>query len=363
MHSVRILADDLTGALDAAAPFAAAGAPLPVRWQPDGFGGAGSFAHDSESRDRMVDLRPALAALAEADVAFKKIDSLLRGTTLDEIRACVASDRFRSVVIASAFPDQNRITRDGRQLWRPGSGDSWRPTEADLRTVDLPTGRIGVGARDLVGDGVFLCDAVSAEDLDGVVEAGRRLPPPVLWIGTAGLARALAGPGHPPQPPRGPLLVLVGSHHPVTLGQMDVLAGAHPDAVIRLGLDDPPADALQAVAARSENGPAAALVFALADGTGAATAGPLFDRVFEDLPQHVVRPATLLVTGGSTLHRLVRRLGAERLMVEGEWRAGIPISTLTGCAWAGTRVVSKSGGFGSSDVLLDLIRDLEEFQT
>jgi len=47
---LRIVADDLTGALDTAAPFAAAGGPLPVRWNPAAQGG--SYALDTETRER-----------------------------------------------------------------------------------------------------------------------------------------------------------------------------------------------------------------------------------------------------------------------------------------------------------------------
>ena len=74
MPEVRILADDLTGALDAGAPFAAASEPLPVRWPPAAPPECGSFAYDSESRDG-GDIRSLIEVLPGPGVAFKKIDS------------------------------------------------------------------------------------------------------------------------------------------------------------------------------------------------------------------------------------------------------------------------------------------------
>ena len=73
-----------------------------------------------------------LGALRGADLACKKIDSLLRGRTVDEIAACLESGDFASAVIAPAFPAQQRITRGGRQYWRPTATTEWQPVEVDL---------------------------------------------------------------------------------------------------------------------------------------------------------------------------------------------------------------------------------------
>ena len=74
----------------------------------------------------------------------------------------------------------------------------------------------------IAGRGFFLCDATAEEDLDAIVARRPRLAGPLLWIGTAGLARALAGPRRRPRPTAlpAPLLLVIGSHHPVTLAQV-----------------------------------------------------------------------------------------------------------------------------------------------
>ena len=359
MTRARIVADDLTGALDAAAPFAAPGSPLPVLWSREvAAARSGSFALDTESREgaTLGRLEDALPLLAGAEVALKKIDSLLRGNTLAEIGLCLESRRFASVVVAPAFPAQQRITQGGRQLWRKAGSDPWQPVAADLR-LDGVSHAAKPGEIEGEGEGAFLCDAGSEADLDAIVAAARRLAPPLLWVGTAGLARALAGaPRSLPQDelPR-PLLVVIGSHHPVTLAQVETLAEVRPQAVVRLGLDEDPDSALARIRQMLREEGAAALILTVPDGTGAHVAAPVFDRAFARAATLLPPPASLIVSGGATLHRLVQVLDARALLCEGEIFPGIAGSTLEGGRWNGARVVSKSGGFGSAEVLTRLI--------
>jgi D-threonate/D-erythronate kinase len=356
---VRIVADDLTGALDAAAPLVGLAGPLPVSWgEGPAIDAGGSFALDSESRERPAPAERWLAALRGADLAFKKIDSLLRGRTVDEITACLDSGYFASAVIAPAFPAQQRITRDGRQYWRPAPTAAWQPVEvelmAELRRRGLPV-RHARSSGDVAGRGLFLCDAVDEDDLAAIVHAGRGLSAPVLWIGTAGLARALAGPSAPvgPTPVPTPLLLVIGSHHPVTLAQIGQLAAHAPDAAATIRLDTADlAAAIEGLAAALAAEGRAALVFALPDGTGAEIAGPLFDRVTALAIERVRPPRCLVVTGGATLFRLARVLEARSLLVTGELMPGIAVSRFEGGRWPGATVLSKSGAFGAPDLLV-----------
>jgi uncharacterized protein YgbK (DUF1537 family) len=84
----RLLADDLTGALDSAARFVPLTGPLPVVWRdtdvPEG------AAIDSGTRDLAEDaaysrIKRFAPLLQGADIAFKKIDSLLRGHVAMEL--------------------------------------------------------------------------------------------------------------------------------------------------------------------------------------------------------------------------------------------------------------------------------------
>lgn len=362
MAVIRIMADDLTGALDAAAPFALAQGPLPVLWRAERLP-AGSFAFDSESRTvRRADWASCLrASAAGAELCFKKVDSLMRDRTATEIIECWQSGLFQSLVIAPAFPAQQRITRHGRHYWRPSARGRWRLLPCDLRQSFARRGLalpVAAGPAELPAAGPVLCDATGDQDLNDLVAAAGQLAKPLLWCGSAGLAHALAGGARPAPPPplRPPLLVIIGTRHPVTRRQITRLAEQHGPLVVRL-----PAGSKAAISATLDRlatalaAGRAALVFDLPSQTAAGSAAAAINAVFAALPSAVAQPASLVVTGGSTLMRLMQALGSEALTLAGELEPGIALSTIAGGAWHGSRVVSKSGAFGSSTLLARLL--------
>ncbi len=322
MTRLRLIADDLTGALDSAARFVPLTGPVATTWQPGV--PAGPAAFDAGTRDLAEPAARAAIArfaplLADGDPAFKKIDSLLRGHVAMELAECQRG--FDHCILAAAFPFQGRITRNGRQLVRDGA--HWRDTGVDLRAAFGPT--------------VQICDAETDADLDAIVAAGRRLPGRVLWCGTGGLAGALAGRRKVPRPalPQ-PILALIGTDHPVSLAQL----AAAPHWHHRL-----PAAAHRAVA-RSLAGGAATVSVALPAGTSRNQACRQIVRRFVALLAAIERPGTLMLAGGETLRGLCDALGVTRLDVDGEIEPGVPTSILRGGAWDGQRIVSKSGAFG-----------------
>jgi len=357
MCHIGILADDLTGALDAAAPFATPALPVTVVW--GAAEAAGSFAIDSESRqlppaEAVRRVAASLPRLAGCDIAFKKIDSLMRGNTVPEVVACCAADRFASIVIAPAFPGQGRVMRGGRQRVRDETG-AWRPLDADIGAslacagfpaIRLPRGEVPAGR------GIFICDGETDADLRQVGAA--RPEEPVLWCGTAGLAHAL---GRPPSDDgvtglRHPALIVVGSRHPVSLRQVARLGGER-STVAAVDDGGSLAAPVAAVGMRLAAGTDAALVFALpplAPESAEAVYRGVFTRL-ADLPA----PGTLVVVGGDTLFRLCGALGASRLDAVGARLPGIAVSRFADGAWRGADVISKSGAFGTDDLLARLL--------
>src|ERR1035438_6288082 len=102
-----LVADDLTGACDAAVHFAATVLLVPGANAP----GARVLALSTESRDLPPEeIRRALLALAaeypagSAARVFKKIDSTLRGNTGLEIAAAMESFHCDAAVVCPAFP-------------------------------------------------------------------------------------------------------------------------------------------------------------------------------------------------------------------------------------------------------------------
>jgi D-threonate/D-erythronate kinase len=353
---LRIIADDLTGALDTAAPFAAAGGPLPVRWNPAAQGG--SYALDTETRERSDASCAWVDHLHGAALPFKKIDSLLRGRTAEEIVACLEGGRFRSAIIAPAFPAQGRITRDGRQYWQ-APDRSWQPVACDLLAAlrgRLPIAHAGSAAV-IAGSGYVFCDAATDAALAAIVDAGRRMAKDVLWCGSAGLARALAGPAISQQAfvLKAPLLMLIGSHHAVAGAQHEAIAAQNPGmrtplrATGRAAIEAAVAD----VAAAIGRGASAALAVDLPENSPEA-ARQVLARTFALMAERMPRPGSLLVTGGETLYGLLQALGATSLLATGELMPGVPHARIAGGRWHDLSVVSKSGGFGAPDLLIRL---------
>lgn len=368
MRSLAILADDLTGALDTAAPFATPSEPVHVSWLADALSGLPRIAFDTESRDIAAteaaqSATVALHRFGGAGLAFKKLDSLIRGNTFTETAACAASGVFRSVVIAPAFPEERRITRCGTQI---APGRDGLPTPV----ADLATGLRGRGvALTLVARGgrlpdcgVSLCDAETPDDLAAIARQGAGLEGPVLWCGSAGLARALGRGGRSRQPlllADGPRLFVVGSPHPVALAQAARLRLMLESATAAVTGELCPTAAIAPAARALAAGRSAALVFAMPP-VEAAEAEAVMTTTFAALAR-LPPPAVAVVVGGDTLYRLCRALAASSLIALGEWGPGIPMARIAGGAWDGTSIVTKSGAFADGDVLVRLLESpLEE---
>ncbi|MFL5289512.1 MAG: four-carbon acid sugar kinase family protein [Rhodopila sp.] len=356
--ALRLVADDLTGALDTAAEFVGMTGPVHAFWHgaipsilpPNAALDSGTRELDAVSAATIVTtLAP---ALAEADIPFKKIDSLMRGPTLAEIAACLRFGKWERAVLAPAFPYQGRATRGGVQHARDPQGH-WSAVGGDivasLRTQGVPaqTGRFGMP----LPPGISVFDAETDADLDNAAAVGRAASGSVLWIGTGGLAQALArcSPAQATTPLPLPLLGLFGSDQAVTAGQ---LAACGADWV-RLR-DGGPAEAAS-IAARLRSNGRALVSLDLPQGLARAEAARRIGTELHRLVQALPPPGTLLVAGGETLRGLCLSLGARSLAVQGRIVPGLPRSILRGGAWDCVTVVSKSGAFGYPTLLRDLL--------
>jgi uncharacterized protein YgbK (DUF1537 family) len=179
------------------------------------------------------------------------------------------------------------------------------------------------------GAAVAVCDASTEDDLSAIATVWRRAVG-IRLAGTAGSIAAAAPssvPAPAPPPLRGDVLVVCGSLHEMARDQVDAL-GQPPDiTVLRSPLPDDPV-----VTDDDATGVAAAL---------GAAARDLLDR----------RPfGTLVILGGDTAAAV---LGDEPLVVGGTLAPGVPWSRrIDG---AGPLVVTKAGGFGHRDTLVDLL--------
>jgi D-threonate/D-erythronate kinase len=348
MTILRLIADDLTGALDAAAQFTGRIGPLPVRLDRTIAAPEGSYVLDLSCRDgdeksAIALTRESVRCFSGADLAFKKIDSLLRGHWAAELVEIVRSGAFRRIVLAPAFPAQGRLTRGGLQM-RVGSHSEPVP----IKAIAAELQRHGVSLHSCNCD-ITVHDAESDADLEAIAQRYAH-DPALLWCGAAGLARALAQ--RPPataQPLCLPHLVIVGSRHPVSLRQVEVVASARPEWFAPLAAGR---DFVGRVQTTLETCGRCVVLPALPPGLSEMEAIERIARGVERLADRVTPLGALTVIGGETFAALCRALKATRLTVDGEFQPGIPVSRMDSGVWQGTICASKSGAFGEPDWLL-----------
>jgi uncharacterized protein YgbK (DUF1537 family) len=352
MTTLRLIADDLTGALDTAAQFTGRIGPLPVLLDRTTAAPEGSYALNLSCRDgdettAVACTRDSLNCYSGADLAFKKIDSLLRGHWAAELAEIVKSGLFRRIVVAPAVPAQGRLTRDGLQLLAQSSGDPLL-----IKDIAAELARYGVSSRGLDCE-ILLLDAESETDLDAIAKRYAQ-EPSTLWCGAAGLARALAQ-----QPPRvarplsEPHLVIIGSRHPVSLRQVEVFGAARSDYVAPMAADP---SSVGRILTTLETFGCCVVLPDLPSGLTEMEAAERIARGMELLSGRLPPLGGLTVVGGETFAAFCRVLKATGLSVDGEFLHGVPASRMESGLCSGTLCASKSGAFGEPDWLLKHLR-------
>lgn len=348
--AVRILADDLTGALDAAAPFATPADPVGLLLDPGHPPPGPGLSISSESRGLTAGAARAAVAAAFAALAgatstgpllwFKKVDSVLRGHPMAETAQMMASGGFDHCLFAPAFPAMGRITRQGRQLWRSNRQGGWLPAAiTDLKAGFAAIGLAAATEADFAGQPVVLIDAETQTDLNAAA-ARWRATPNLLWAGSRGLAEALAGAVLPVAVP--PLaLVIAGTNHPVTRHQIaraTRLTPAPDNGPIRPSADQP------------------LLIDPVPTAPDAAATRAALHRLLPRLRPGTPGASCLLITGGDTLAEVLARTGAASVDCLGEAQPGLPLTRIHGGQLDGQLVATKSGGFGADDLIAALLK-------
>jgi uncharacterized protein YgbK (DUF1537 family) len=377
---VAIVADDLTGALDAAAPFAHRGAAteayLPGADLPPPAERAAVISLSTESRNvtatiALERLQAALAQLAaEPRLLFKKIDSTLRGHVVAETLACMRDSGRRHAVITPAAPAQGRVMRGGELFVHgqhlrdtPMAQDRLAPPpqvslaqafagrEAQVHAITDP------GAWELssaAGSHVYVVDCASDADLQQVAQRAVADPSETLLVGTSGLAAAAAElclpNGALPNAvdlPAAALLFVVGSRTPQSAAQVANLM-THPGVhLVTLGENPMPAAAMAHTPCR------VLAIDQTVEYDALVAAARLAEAAQGILDAHSI--GLVIVTGGDTAQALLRRLGVNRVQVLDEFRPGIALCL---AHHAGRRllVITKAGGFGDVDLFAEVAR-------
>ncbi|MBP6736206.1 MAG: hypothetical protein KA139_02125 [Rhodobacteraceae bacterium] len=341
---VALIADDLTGALDAAAPFVAQGLAAVVATAPGGLAraieaGAPVVAVSLGSREvPQVEAAARAAAAARqlvgAEWLFKKIDSRLKGHVAAELAAVAAARGGTRVLLCPAIPAMGRVVRGGAV---EGFGVAEPIALAPVAAAVAAAGGLQVAMPDTLSEG----------DLDRAV-AG--LDPATLLAGARGLAAALArrlGAGQVPPPPArlpGPVALAIGSRDPITLAQVAALRAARPGLAVTLAPDG----ASPAFAGRADT----LLLASPGPGADGATVSARLAAAF--CRDHLAGRAALVLTGGETASAVLAAMAVQVLALLGEVGEGLPLSRPLDFPDA-PLIVTKSGGFGASDALVRLM--------
>ncbi|MGV7033045.1 four-carbon acid sugar kinase family protein [Methylobacterium symbioticum] len=404
-----ILADDLTGAADCAIAFGRRGRAASVIW---GEGGTAEpvpvLSYDADSRGLAAGAAAeahaaALGRLLEPDRAlFKKIDSTLRGQPAAETAATIAVLRARDGaafgIFAPAFPATGRTTVAGRirvngapleeaEVWQR---DHTYPS-ADLaailasagiasETVALETVRGPDLAASLAriaerGRGVAICDAESDADLERIAQASLALPRIPFFIGSAGLAHALAGAegaGEAPPPTIAPCghgtLIVVGSLAKASRSAARKFAAR--ERVVHLPVQPETllgdAEGRAALAARAaavlEAGDDALVEIAVDEALLDMTLGPRLVRGLADALEPLgPRIGALAATGGETAAALLARFGVSGIRLVDEIEPGVSLGLTLGRL--SIPIATKAGAFGDADSLIRIGERLRAVRT
>lgn len=400
-----IAADDLTGAADCAIAFTKAGTRAAVIW-----GGAVSSAPVISINIESRALEAEQAAKAHMDTLnrlwsrgtrlYKKIDSTIRGQPAAELAATIdflkRNGAGALAIMTPAFPGTGRTTEGGSIRVQGGKLEDtplwqWDHTYEtahlpsvlksaglECATIDLATlhrGAVHVRAeveRILEGGyAAIICDAVTEEDLDIIAAATLPLEKSLFWVGSGGLASALArldgGVDAAAQPViakrDGGILVAVGS-----LSDASRLSARHlaADGTVTHILIDPAHILADDKTALHQT--CAKIITALAAGDDVLAEIALTEMPDLSLGIHLMgnlatalEPAAkniggIIATGGDTAAALLEHFGVNGLELIGEVESGIPLGLSLGAIEV--PVITKAGAFGSETTLLRCLEQI-----
>lgn len=323
-----------------------------------GFEGSSVVAISTESRNVDSSAARGLVFAAAARLAeispqllFKKIDSTLRGHAGVEVAAALDAFGCDAAIVCPAFPGMNRVVSAGR-LRVDGSSD-FVPIDvaahfrgqgiercANAQCEEIATA-ISSGAR------IVVLDAVCDEDLGRITDAGLATGLRILWAGSAGLAAALArtlhpGPQYDPRPiAAGPALFCLGSNHAVTVAQEAALAGRMRAPVVHA--EQTTRETIDAELRQGRH-----VVLRIPRGV------VLAEQLKELLPRD--RVSAFVVSGGDTATLVCEAAAVRYIELVDEVLSGIPHGIIRGGAFDGISIVTKSGGFGATDALIQVAK-------
>ena len=387
MDKLLMIADDLTGALDAGVAFASAGIQTCV-------GQGDYFLRNQEARQYSVQVTVAETRHVSAQDAYdqvyelvqraagcgftciyKKTDSALRGNPGAELAAVRDASEEKTICFVPAFPKMNRVTRQGVQ-YIDGTipvaesvfgNDPFNPVRysAVLEIISQTTeGRAYLAdpSENVYDSGIAVFDAQTEADIlriaRNLVKSGNAR----LLAGCAGLASVLPQVLQFPTDernthyPGGHLAVFCGSINPISMAQCQTAVdqGAPRFHLMEDGRFLPTEELAERIAHALQT--ASITVF----DTGSLEVQGTDPKHIAERVSLVVKGVTerntgsiLFIIGGDTLIAFIRTMGIETIIPMAELFPGVVLAKYHDHGnWH--FLISKSGGFGDETLLMDI---------
>ncbi len=374
-----VVADDLTGACDSGLEFARRGFVTRVSFGQSSAQSAHVVAISLNSR-RLSPTDAARCARAAVEsmtvspgvLVFKKIDSTLRGNLIAECDAVRTAVGAPFGVIAPALPSQGRIVSGGVLRVRDIAG-SWSVNVREIlanQGSDVALIRIsgGMNAQQVLQDieqagqhsAYVLCDAATEDELALIAEALAASSARPIWIGSAGLAKYAAltlrkettdVSVKTEMPKDAPVVLCVGTDHPVTKMQIELFHERHAPVVVSAE-DATPGQVRDALIGGSH--------LILMIDTGCPNTHRLRDLLAEARGSGI---SAVMLTGGDTAEMVCRAVNADDLLLSGDLVSGVATGKIEGGTLDGLTFAAKSGGFGNTECLVESVSRLSRGTT
>jgi uncharacterized protein YgbK (DUF1537 family) len=391
-----IVADDLTGALDMAAPFASRGFATRLLLDHAKAAAVGTqvLTLTSASRDlpreaASKNIRAAMEAalLLQPKILIKKIDSTLRGDVGHAILTAMQISGRRHALIAPAVPGHGRTMRGG-EVFLNGVSLREKPRLFDGLPLPAPaplpellrvssaeitvhgwrrgeTAPLGIAE----GRHAYVADAETDDDLDRLARFAHLHAGELLVVGASGLgaaiARQLAQPPvieaatRPRGEPGAAILFVIGSRTPVSAEQIARLSDRGAREIV-LPFPAPKREDADAVEADFPgDGEARIMVLrptlSLQLESSSEIAAHLGQAAARLLRRYDL--GTIVMSGGDTALAVFRALGVTDAVLRRELSPGVATGTVQ-LDGSPLTFVTKSGGFGDRDALIKIAQAL-----
>lgn len=374
-ETLYIIADDLTGSNDTAIQFSKNGMKciVPVLKDASRFSGFDAVTINTDSRmlpsdksyEITADMIKGLKGISANNV-YKKIDSQLRGNPGTELKAVMDTLGYKSAFIAPSFPKNNRLIENGLLKLKDKTVDA----------LDLFKKQMGCDVKlfrkgempDASDEGVFLFDASSDEDLAKIAEKAKEMKTRPLLCGCAALASFMV------QPKNSCVLSVCGSLHAISKKQYEIACDFF--NIKHIPFDCKNDDLSVSIERTYES---FSKHFAEGDKKIVILTSSMFDGTIYDVKNasrsleiaQALGTLTrkicdnfdikgLILNGGDTSLCVLKALEADGIIPSKEVQSGVPMGTIVGGCKDSLPVITKSGGLGNDNAIIDCLNSVSE---